>query len=563
MNRIYQNILFLLFVIIPFSTYSHTDTIYYNANWRITSKSQYSYYRLAARLNNNTYKIEDHYANGALQMEGYCDSLAEDDFEGKNGYFVYYDSSGNKTTEGNYVHNWKDGPWTNYFKYSKLVASIESYKAGLVFHTVYYFKTESKLVSSEGNYNYHSRIGLWKYYYRMEGLLKRETNYINDTESYQTYFDSVSYLKTAEGPEVNNKRSGVWKFYYGFGGKLNAIVNYRRDILNGHAEYYDSTLGAKISEGEYKDGKLEGEWKYWNRNKTVTESTVFYKNGLLDGIAVTRDTSGRIIYEEEYKNGLLQGTAKHYYDSSRNWSTPRYENGLMQGEHTLYDYETNKPIMEGMFDKGAQTGLWQYYYKNQKRRFTVTYVNGLPDGSCTLYDSTGNTILEGEYKENKRTGRWIYYFENGNDYKAKMRFKNDSLNGNIVTYYEKGKLKRDENYWDGTRKSGTCYDLNGADTNCDLVETRAAFNGNMTEYIHDNLVYPKGTGQVDTSGVVTVGFFINIDGSISCVHILKSIGNIYDQEARRLVGNMPNWIPEKLEGKPVPSYQVIEIVFKK
>jgi len=52
-------------------------------------------------------------------------------------------------------------------------------------------------------------------------------------------------------------------------------------------------------------------------------------------------------------------------------------------------------------------------------------------------------------------------------------------------------------------------------------------------------------------GTVYVTFVIERDGSVTDVKILRSIGGGCDDEAIRVVRNMPKWEPGKQRGKPV------------
>jgi len=50
---------------------------------------------------------------------------------------------------------------------------------------------------------------------------------------------------------------------------------------------------------------------------------------------------------------------------------------------------------------------------------------------------------------------------------------------------------------------------------------------------------------------VFVTFVVEPNGSISNVKVLRGIGGGCDEEATRVVKNMPSWTPGKQRGKPV------------
>ncbi|OFY87103.1 MAG: hypothetical protein A3F72_16475 [Bacteroidetes bacterium RIFCSPLOWO2_12_FULL_35_15] len=74
---------------------------------------------------------------------------------------------------------------------------------------------------------------------------------------------------------------------------------------------------------------------------------------------------------------------------------------------------------------------------------------------------------------------------------------------------------------------------------------------NMGQYISRNLHYPALAREMETKGIVYLTFVIEIDGSVSNVQILKGIGGGCEQEALRVIKNMPKWKPGINHGKLV------------
>ncbi len=92
------------------------------------------------------------------------------------------------------------------------------------------------------------------------------------------------------------------------------------------------------------------------------------------------------------------------------------------------------------------------------------------------------------------------------------------------------------------------------------VKPKPAFD--FGAYLGDNLCYPENARLHNVEGKVMVKFMINEDGSISDVQLLKGIDDDCDNEALRVVRNMPKWIPGKKDGKNVKVYFTIPIIFK-
>jgi protein TonB len=91
--------------------FSDAQTIYYDSLWEeIPSKTGAFYYREITH-ENGKHCARDFYISGKKQMEGcYMDSACKI----KNGYFIYYDSNGKKTSEGTYVADKQMGDWKWY-----------------------------------------------------------------------------------------------------------------------------------------------------------------------------------------------------------------------------------------------------------------------------------------------------------------------------------------------------------------------------------------------------------------------------------------------------------------
>lgn len=84
----------------------------------------------------------------------------------------------------------------------------------------------------------------------------------------------------------------------------------------------------------------------------------------------------------------------------------------------------------------------------------------------------------------------------------------------------------------------------------------------MNEYLSSNLKYPEAAKQNGIEGVVNVSFVVKADGSIGTIKIARLIDPDLEQEAIRLVKNMPAWTPAEKDGKAVDSTTEIAIPFQ-
>lgn len=97
-----------------------------------------------------------------------------------------------------------------------------------------------------------------------------------------------------------------------------------------------------------------------------------------------------------------------------------------------------------------------------------------------------------------------------------------------------------------------------------IAEVDPEFPGGMEalyKYIADNLKYPQLALENNIQGKVFVTFFVEKDGSVSNVRILRDIGGGCGKEAKRVVESMPKWIPGKQSGKVVRTQYNLPINF--
>ena len=70
----------------------------------------------------------------------------------------------------------------------------------------------------------------------------------------------------------------------------------------------------------------------------------------------------------------------------------------------------------------------------------------------------------------------------------------------------------------------------------------------LQRYLDANLNYPAKAKSAKKEGIVYVSFTVNENGKIENSKVVRSIGYGCDEEALRLVEEMPNWVPGKEDG---------------
>ncbi|MFD0993428.1 toxin-antitoxin system YwqK family antitoxin [Tenacibaculum geojense] len=158
-----STLLLAMFVSFFATSITAQSTIWFDANWQITSKDKGMYYRPEPKKVDNGYWIVDYYKNGQIQMEGLSSNKTplEEEFEGLVSYYhsngkpyhkanykegelhglrrVYYDT-GELKEEGTYNYGKRDGVWKTYYKNGK--------------------------INSKGKYRNGEKVGVWKTFYK-------------------------------------------------------------------------------------------------------------------------------------------------------------------------------------------------------------------------------------------------------------------------------------------------------------------------------------------------------------------------------------------------------------
>jgi protein TonB len=84
----------------------------------------------------------------------------------------------------------------------------------------------------------------------------------------------------------------------------------------------------------------------------------------------------------------------------------------------------------------------------------------------------------------------------------------------------------------------------------------------MYEYISRNLQYPRQAIENNIAGRVLISFVIMPDGQVEMSQVEKGIGFGCDDEALRVVREMPTWMPAEQNGRKVPIRMFLPVLFK-
>jgi len=84
----------------------------------------------------------------------------------------------------------------------------------------------------------------------------------------------------------------------------------------------------------------------------------------------------------------------------------------------------------------------------------------------------------------------------------------------------------------------------------------------LKDFISQNIIFPQLCKENNIEGRVFVKFLVHSTGEISQIQIARGVHPQLDFEAKNVVKKMPLWNPALFQGRKVPSYTVIPVLFK-
>jgi len=99
----------------------------------------------------------------------------------------------------------------------------------------------------------------------------------------------------------------------------------------------------------------------------------------------------------------------------------------------------------------------------------------------------------------------------------------------------------------------------------DFPDEDAEFPGGaaaMMKWINDNISYPETSIEMNEQGRVFLQFVVEKDGTITNVKVDRGVSLDLDKEAKRVIRNMPNWIPGEIGGRAVRARCRLPINFQ-
>ena len=157
----------------------------------------------------------------------------------------------------------------------------------------------------------------------------------------------------------------------------------------------------------------------------------------------------------------------------------------------------------------------------------------------------------------------------------KYNYKEVESSGNQVTYSKDGLMELCFTSINGVQqilitnrkmKCGVKVESVSAPQIFHIVEEQPEFPGGQVElmkWLSFNTKYPAIAKDAGITGVVHVQFVVREDGKVDPddITILRGVHLALDNEAKRVIKNMPDWIPGRQRGKPVAVYYKLPFRF--
>lgn len=229
-----------------------------------------------------------------------------------------------------------------------------------------------------------------------------------------------------------------------------------------------------------------------------------------------------------------------------------YTHNKRTGKWTYYSNQSNIDST-GFFKDDLHEGQWASYWINGKLRQVVSYTKDQPNGRWQFYTYNGALSYEGDYLNGKPTNQWQFYAEDGT----------------IDTLLNKELYAKPQDNEHAEMVDGLLDKTTNKDSIYQIIvmppEGLPNFFGGesaLFRYLSENIKYPEIARENGIEGTVYIEFIINRQGFVDKAIVKRGVDTACDEEAYRVINQMPRWIPGRVDGKPVQVIYTLPIKFK-
>jgi protein TonB len=108
----------------------------------------------------------------------------------------------------------------------------------------------------------------------------------------------------------------------------------------------------------------------------------------------------------------------------------------------------------------------------------------------------------------------------------------------------------EEKYYYGGKTKGKRYDEQGNKVKFVPFRVLPYARYSFMAYLKKNIKYPNTSRENDIEGRVLVRFTVDELGRATKVRVIKHVSPEVDAAARRIISQMPPWVPGTIDGQP-------------
>ncbi|HTE23127.1 energy transducer TonB [Flavitalea sp.] len=271
----------------------------------------------------------------------------------------------------------------------------------------------------------------------------------------------------------------------------------------------------KAMEGSYVSNVPQGLWRYWHSNGQLKDSGLLIDN-VMCGLWQSWSPTGKLLISLNYAKEPSGKTANPAPKKSTT-ILPEISPYPGEREGLGITYHLNGQMQDsGMYKADSKTGLWKTWYAN------------------------GTLSSEGNYQLDSITGNWTFYRENGNK-------------------------STEETYRNGKLQSMTCYDSSGNKEGnyCSILKPPFPLGpfDNFSDYVLDNVFWPKGLLNSNIQGKVKVEYVITKNGDLTNFKIVESPHQLFSDEVTRFFSTIEKWSPAISHNRVIDFPMQFEVPF--
>ncbi|MEO6849096.1 MAG: TonB family protein [Mucilaginibacter sp.] len=269
----------------------------------------------------------------------------------------------------------------------------------------------------------------------------------------------------------------------------------------------------------------------------------YYTNGKIKSVATSLTATFKLV---------LDGTRIDYFPNGKRQRTTEFKKGEPIGFITNY-YPNGQLYNRLKISRQYYPGFSLYYYDDIYHTYYYQHDVNMVElrdstGKILIQDGNGHDLVfdddfkqlvaEGNLKNNKREGEWRGPIADS---------------GRFICVYHKDAIKSGVSYM----KSGHHYTFNQIATETVFSDGVNAFD----DFIKKNLQYPESAKKRKIEGRVTIGFYVEINGTLSDIKIVKGLFKSLDDEVLRVINSSPLWMPASQFGIPERMYHTVNVYF--